>query len=190
MPFLQSTIEGLYSKTSQAWNIIPNLWFYFQVDLSPKNDSVNYSNFMESEWTFEPSIGSRACTCGQKLWYRYLCPSIHSSPYNALCVFHVMGMHYDRVTVIGKTGGAHYLAKTMLENKTFFNSFFNGFHSSTLVQVIGNKPPGLGLFFSQIRLEFLWQNYLEKVRVLDWTLGSFQFWNFLVEWTYFCHNVD
>ena len=144
---------------------------------------------MESEWTFDQSIGSRACTCGQKLWYRYLCPSIHSSPYNALCVFHVMGMHYDRVTVIGKTGGAHYLAKTMLENKTFFNSFFNGFHSSTLVQVIGNKPPGLGLFFSQIRLEFLWQNYLEKVRVLDWTLGSFQCWSFLVEGIYFYHYV-
>ena len=79
-----------------------------------------------------------------------------------------MGMHYDRVTVIGKTGGAHYLAKTMLENKTFFNSFFDGFHSSTLVQVIGNKPPGLGLFFSQIRLNRVrsW-NFFDKIRFMS-----------------------
>ena len=31
----------------------------------------------------------------------------------------------------------------MSENKTFFNPFFNGFHSSTLVQVIGNKSADL-----------------------------------------------
>jgi hypothetical protein len=39
--------------------------------------------------------------------------------------------------------------QTMSENETVFNPFFNGFHSSTLVQVIGNKSADLGLFFSQ-----------------------------------------
>ena len=38
----------------------------------------------------------------------------------------------------------------MSENKTLFQSSFKGFHSSTLVQVIGNKSADLGLFFSQI----------------------------------------
>ena len=96
----QTDIEGKWQNNNNMTKVKK----LKQDCLSLKNDSVNCSNFMESEWTFEPSIGSRACTCGQKLWYRYLCPSIHSSPYNALCVFHVMGMHYDRVTVIGKTG--------------------------------------------------------------------------------------
>ena len=35
----------------------------------------------------------------------------------------------------------------MLENETLKKKF-NGFHNSTLVQIIGNKSADLGLFFS------------------------------------------
>jgi hypothetical protein len=37
------------------------------------------------------------------------------------------------------------------KTRLFFTPFFNGFHSSTLVQVIGNKSADLGSFSSQIR---------------------------------------
>jgi hypothetical protein len=37
------------------------------------------------------------------------------------------------------------------KTRLFFNPFFNDCHSSTHVQVIGNKSADLGLFFSQIR---------------------------------------
>ena len=73
--------------------------------------------------------------------------------------------------------------------RLFFNPFFNGFHSSTLLQVIGNKSANLVLFFSQIESEARISLTKLSRRVLDWTLGWFQCWNFLVEGTYFCHNV-
>ena len=46
--------------------------------------------------------------------------------------------------------------KACSEKDTFFSPFFNGFHSGTLVQVIGNKSTDLGFFFSQIRFGSVW----------------------------------
>ena len=58
---------------------------------------------------------------------RILCMSFNSC--NALCVFNVMGMHYDRVTIIddiGKTGKTTVLPIfDGYENKTFFFSFLS-----------------------------------------------------------------
>ena len=43
------------------------------------------------------------------------------------------------------------LPKRCWKRRLVFNPFFNGFHSSTHVQIIGNKSAYLGSFFSQIR---------------------------------------
>jgi hypothetical protein len=45
--------------------------------------------------------------------------------------------------------------------KLFFNPFFNGFHSSTLVQVIANKSADLGLFFFSNKI--WWSQKLEFI---------------------------
>ena len=56
------------------------------------------------------------------------------------------------------------LPKRCWKTRLVFNPFFNGFHSRTLVQVIGNKSADLVLFFSQIRFgRVRSQNFFEKV---------------------------
>ena len=61
------------------------------------------------------------------------------------------------------------LPKRCRKTRLFFNPFFNGSHSSTLVQIIGDKSPFLCLFFSQIRL----------ARVRSWCKDAIKIESFL-----------
>ena len=48
------------------------------------------------------------------------------------------------------------LPKRCRKTRLFFNPFFNGFHSRTLVQVIGNKSADLGkLFLNRVHVYFV-----------------------------------